>query len=237
MKKSIISFVAFCCILLISRHVVNDLKQEERISILENEVDVLYHMQLEISKDSASTFVESTKSKDESKHFVHKTSKSRDYANAQVSIFHTEKKEPKDTLKFSNPILLDLNKVDSATLVRVPGIAAKTAATIIRYRDQLGGFVSPRQLEEKLTWDAAIAKMDEWCTKWFIADPSLIRKLNVNQADFKQILRHPYISYEQTKALVNYRNKYKKIEGFEALEMMDEFTEEDIKKLKPYLIF
>lgn len=222
-KKSTLAFIALCFVVLLSRHVVNDLRQEERISTLENEVDELFRRLSTQKVDTIYSF---------SNH-----SNRKSVTRAKVAAPTTEKREAKDTLKFAIPILLDLNKVDSATLVRVPGIAARTAATIIRYREQLGGFVAPRQLEEKLTWDAALSRMDEWCTKWFYADTTLIIKLNVNQAEFKQILRHPYISYEQTKALVNYRTKYKKIEGFEALEMMEEFDETDIERLKPYLKF
>lgn len=142
-----------------------------------------------------------------------------------------------DTLKFGTPILMELNTIDSATLTKIPGIGAKTAATIIRYREQLGGFASPYQIAEKLQWDGAKERMDEWCTQWLKADSKLIRKLNVNTADFKQILRHPYISYEQTKALVSYRDKHKRIEGFDALEMIEEFSEDDIERLKMYLEF
>ena len=79
--------------------------------------------------------------------------------------------------------------------------------------------------------------MDEWCSLWLKADSALVRRINVNKAGFKEILRHPYISYEQTKALVNYRDKHQSIASIEVLYMLEEFSEDDIARLLPYLSF
>lgn len=97
--------------------------------------------------------------------------------------------------------------------------------------------MTPYQIGEKLVWESAQEKMDEWCRLWLKADTGMIRKLNVNSAGFKDILRHPYISYEQTKALVNYRDKHRRISGLGVLNMLEEFDKNDIERLTPYLSF
>lgn len=145
--------------------------------------------------------------------------------------------EPNGTRKFQTPVCLELNTVDSATLVRVPGIAAKTAATILSYRSRLGGFYSPDQLRERLTWESASRYMDEWCSVWFKADASLVQMLHINSLSFKEINKHPYISYEQTKALVNYRDKHKGIRSMEEIKKLKEFDQETIEKISHYLCF
>ena len=206
MKHLLYAFISLACTILVCRHIVADIRQEERIVVLENQMKVLQY-----NKPTDPAFKADTAS--------------------------TIKKSRKEQQKFKQPIRMELNTVDSATLTKVPGIGEKSAGMIVRYREQLGGFYSVRQLEEKLTWDSAKDRMEEWCSRWFSADSSLIRPINVNTADFRQILRHPYISYEQTKALVNYRDKHKRIEGWDSIYMMEQFGDDDIQRLRFYLTF
>ena len=56
----------------------------------------------------------------------------------------------------------------------------------------------------------------------------------MNTTDFKTLVRHPYLNYEQTKAIINYRQKYGKIIHWETLLNLSVFTEKDIEKLTPY---
>lgn len=238
MKKILISFIILATSILIGRHIAADIKQEERIVMLENQMAELYLRQVEHENYVEVDSIDET-------HAYNSNNKKQGVKG--TNNYHKNIKEPKreskaessflGNEKFPSPIVCELNTIDSATLTRIPGIGGKTAAVIIRYREQLGGFYSPRQLEEKLTWDSAIQQMDEWCEKWMKADRRLIKKMRVNSAEFKQLLKHPYLSYEQVKAIVNYRDKHKKIEGINAFEMMEEFTEEDIERLKPYLAF
>ena len=136
-----------------------------------------------------------------------------------------------------NPIMLELNVADSATLVKVPGIGAKSASMIISYREKLGGFYSPRRILEKLKWDSAKERMDEWQRNWLKADERLIKKIDINKADFKELLKHPYLNYEQTKAIVNYRDKHRHIESIAVFSMFDSFVAEDIERLSYYISF
>lgn len=229
MKQILISFIVFAGIVLICRHIVSDIKQEQRIVVLENLVSDLYY------KNDTIIFVRNDSiayTKD-----TPITGSKQPLLPAPGTRTFEKTKGRNDSTKFSNPVLLDLNIIDSLSLIRIPGIGSKTASNIIRYRNQLGGFYSPRQLSEKLTWDGAQERMDEWCTKWFYADTVHIKRLNVNEADFKSLLRHPYLNYEQTKALVNYRDKHNGVSGINVLSMLECFTEEDIERLKHYLDF
>lgn len=237
MKKYIYTFAFFACAILISRHVVLDLKQEERIWALEQQMESLRKECLRHSDDARKSTAESDS---ENKDYWRRENNSRKATRITSKTERRVERKEKyafDTLKFATPIILELNTIDSATLTKIPGIGAKSASMIIRYREQLGGFVSPYQIGEKLVWESAQEKMDEWCRMWMKADTALVRKLNVNEAEFREILRHPYVSFEQTKALVNYRDKHKRISGEEVLYMLEEFTEDDIARLRPYLSY
>lgn len=139
--------------------------------------------------------------------------------------------------KFTEVHQFDLNTIDSATLVRIPGIAERTAAVILKNRHRYGGFYSPWQLQEFLTWEAAQAYMEEWCNAWFTADANHIRPIHINSATVSEMQRHPYISHEQAMELARYRTRHKRITSVTELNQMQTLNEEQIKQLLPYLAF
>ena len=139
--------------------------------------------------------------------------------------------------KYSEPRRFNLNHIDSATLVRIPGIAARTASTILRYRSQYGGFYDPWQLQEFLTWEAAQAHMQEWCTQWFTADVSDVRHIRINQATVAELRSHPYITFDQAVEIVRYRTRHKRIEKLSELDNFPTFTPDELKRLSFYLSF
>lgn len=145
--------------------------------------------------------------------------------------------ETKRSNKYTEPRRFNLNNIDSVTLVRIPGIAARTASTILRYRERYGGFYDPWQLQDFMTWEAAEAHMEEWCTEWFSAELADIRHIRINQATVAELCRHPYITYEQAIELVKYRTRHKKIEKLEEINNFSTFKPEEIKRLAPYLSF
>ena len=100
--------------------------------------------------------------------------------------------------------IVDLNMVDSATLVELPQIGGYMALRILEFRDKLGGFVDMEQLRD-------VKGMDE--ARFAVIQPYIkigeveMRKMDVNRADFKTLVHHPYLSYEQVKRIFNQREK------------------------------
>ena len=113
--------------------------------------------------------------------------------------------------------IVDLNTVDSTTLVELPQIGAYTAMRIIEFRDKLGGFVDKEQLRD-------VKGMDE--ARFAAIQPYInlgeaeIHKIDVNRADFKTLVRHPYLSYEQVKCIFNQREKRGMIKNWAQLEAL-----------------
>ena len=139
--------------------------------------------------------------------------------------------------KFASVVRQELNTVDSTTLVRIPGIGARTAETILQYRKKLGGFYSPEQLREVLTWDSALPYLDVWCGEWFYADARLVNRLNVNRLTFKELLRHPYLEYNEVKAIFQWRQLNGDLHGRSDLEQLGVFADEKLEKLLHYVEF
>ena len=137
--------------------------------------------------------------------------------------------------KFRQPVKVELNTADSATLVRIPGIGGGTARAILRYREQLGGFYSPEQLREKLTWESAQNQLETWCQDWLSADEYFIQKVNVNQLSFKELLKHPYLEYADVKALCKWRDRYGLIRGESDLRQLGWADSVKLEKLLHYV--
>ena len=112
------------------------------------------------------------------------------------------------------PPILELNSTDSIALVDLPQIGEVMASRIHRYRDRLGGFVCYEQLYEVKGMDSA-----RFATvrPYLLLDTTHIRKLEVNRDEFKTLLRHPYLEYEQVKAIVNHRERKGLIRNWEQL--------------------
>ena len=124
---------------------------------------------------------------------------------------------------------LDLNKADSAELVRIPGIGSYYASQIVRLRQQLGGYVSLSQL-------STIANLPEIGDYVFIEEGAQ-QRINVNTASLRALTRHPYIGYYRARAIVNLRQREGRVVSLRQLSFLDEFSDEDIQRLAPYLSF
>ena len=111
--------------------------------------------------------------------------------------------------------IVDLNTVDSTTLVELPQIGPYTAVRIIEFREKLGGFIDKEQLHDvKGMDDARFAAIQPYIK----LDAVEIRKVDVNRADFKTLVHHPYLSYEQVKRIFNQREKRGMIKNWAQLE-------------------
>ena len=142
-----------------------------------------------------------------------------------------EVKSVRYTAKSRPPEPLDLNMADSTELVRLPGIGAATAMKIIRYRERLGGYTEISQLAE-------IEGLPDSLMKWFIITDTIpVNRIAVNKATLAELRRHPYIDFYQARAIVEFRNERGIIKSPEQLSFLEEFTAQDLIRLKPYLDF
>lgn len=133
--------------------------------------------------------------------------------------------------KIAEGTTIDLNTADTIQLKQVPGIGSYYARKIVAYRERLGGFVSARQVDD-------VEGLPAGASRWFRIDGDTPpRQLHINHATFKQIVRHPYISYEQTKAIVNHIRQYGPIHSWRDLRLYKEFTDDDFRRLTPYVSF
>ncbi|MFI5148375.1 MAG: helix-hairpin-helix domain-containing protein [Bacteroidia bacterium] len=137
-------------------------------------------------------------------------------------------------LKLKPGEVLDLNKTDSAGLLKVPCIGPAFASRIIQYRNRLGGFAWKEQLQEVFGMDEARYQCME---SYILLETKELSTIKINTASLDELKKHPYIRWNMARAIVNYRarhGRYKSIEDVKAIELADEDL---IRRIKPYLSF
>jgi len=97
---------------------------------------------------------------------------------------------------------VELNTATTDSLLRLPGIGNVFAKRIIEYRDKLGGFSEPIQLLEVYGMDSIRYGGIE---AMLSTDSSLLKKIDLNTADYQTLIRHPYLNKSQVNAILSYR--------------------------------
>lgn len=132
--------------------------------------------------------------------------------------------------------IIELNSADTTTLQYIRGIGIYTAKTIIYYRNQLGGYVSPQQIREikqlqdyKVNFDSIVPHLR--------AKSDSVARLRVNYIGVERLQRHPYLSFTQAKAIYELRRNKFYLKSIDDLHGLNCLTDEDIRRIEPYLSF
>lgn len=153
-------------------------------------------------------------------------------------IQHLEKQVRYDSLKriYHSPQKLtkgakvDLNTADTTLFKQIPGIGSYYARKICNYREALGGFVSLSQVNE-------ITDLPSDIGDWLSFSPHPIKRILINKASFKVLVRHPYLNYEQVKEIVNYIRQNGSLHSWQDLRFSKHFSQADFARLEPYFEF
>lgn len=134
--------------------------------------------------------------------------------------------QPKEFLVFN------LNDADTTDLKQLNGIGSTFAKRIVKYRDLLGGYVNKEQLKEVYGMTPELyAKI----LPHLNIGQGTIRLLSLNSSPLDSLKRHPYLDYQQAKAIVTYRQKGGTFRSANDLLKVNLFDQKTIDKIAPYL--
>ncbi len=134
---------------------------------------------------------------------------------------------------FQRP-LLEINTCDSAALEALPGIGPVLSVRIIKFRKLLGGFASVEQLREVYGLSEEVFNL---ISPRLYADTTFLRKIAINNADFKDLIRLPYFENHEVTAILKYRELQGSIDSISELTDNKLVSSDNIKKVRPYLDF
>jgi DNA uptake protein ComE-like DNA-binding protein len=116
----------------------------------------------------------------------------------------------------------------------IRGIGSYRARQIVRYREELGGFTSVEQVMEA----KGMGQLDaDSVMKYFWIDSVVVEQMNVNLVGVKRLSRHPYLRFEQAKAIYELRRKKIHLDSIQQLQEIDGLSRETLGKIAPYLNF
>lgn len=131
-------------------------------------------------------------------------------------------------------VVLEINSADSAVLTQIRGIGPAFAQRIIKYREQLGGFVNKQQLLEVYGVDSvkyrAIADNIR-------VDARHIRRISINKVDIEALRTFPYLNFKQMNAIIQYRKQHGNYQSVNDLAQVAILNATILRKIAPYLSY
>ena len=127
---------------------------------------------------------------------------------------------------------VDINTADTSVFIALPGIGSRLANRIINFRDKLGGFYKTEQVAETFALpDSTFQKIR---SRLFIGNPA-VKQININTASVDELKIHPYIRYNLSIALVQYRAQHGNFSSPAGIKKIMMVTDEMYDKLLPYI--
>lgn len=154
-----------------------------------------------------------------------------DYTPKEYPAYEKKSFPKTEYAKKDYTIKVDINSADTTELKQLKGIGIGYAKRIIKYREELGGFINTQQLSE--VWGLQPETLEK-CLPQVIISIN-IKKININTATADELKKHPYIKWKIANAIEKYRKangKYKSLDDLKKIHLLDEET---INKIKPYL--
>ncbi len=181
---------------------------------------------LMFSPQAQATLNNDTLERDSSKTLLDTIFKADNYVGPPKRLQHSRVR------KFRKKQILDLNTIDSLTLIRVPGIGKSYAHRILSLRKILGGYYSVYQLQEVYGMDG-----DKFLSlkPWF-AIKTAPKQYKLSELKAGEIPRHPYLSWQQVKVINRLLNRGIPLNSWQKLMKSQAFSRDDSIRLSPYFI-
>ncbi len=127
---------------------------------------------------------------------------------------------------------ININTCQQTDLVKLPDVSYSLANKILSYRKLLGGYASENQfLEVYDMTEEAYLSLKEYA----IIDASEVTKIPLNSVDYSGLLRHPYMSNDDVRAIMKFRDFSETIMSLDELLENKLISDSTLNKMRPYL--
>lgn len=122
------------------------------------------------------------------------------------------KKEFKEYKKYSNTvfakkekiIILDINQASQEDLVKIYGIGEAISLRILKFKENLGAFVSMEQMKD--IWGLSPEVIENLNSHFKVSSLPNVKKIDINNASIKELSQFPYFNYQLAKQIVTFRS-------------------------------
>jgi DNA uptake protein ComE-like DNA-binding protein len=130
-------------------------------------------------------------------------------------------------------VILDINQASKEDLIKIYGIGEGISDRILKQKEALGAFVSMEQMQD--IWGLSSEVITQLDTHFKIASAPTIKKININNASIKELIKFSYFKYPLAKEIVTYRSMNNGIKNIEDLTKIKDFPVDKIKIIALYL--
>ena len=153
------------------------------------------------------------------------------------------KKEFKEYPKYPNMafakkekmVIIDINQATQEDLIKIYGIGEAISLRILKFKENLGGFVSMEQMND--IWGLSPEVIENLNTHFKISALPTVKKIDINNASIKELSLFPYFKYPISKNIVTYRSMNGDIKNSEDLTKIKGLSIEKAKIIALYLDF
>ncbi|MBN2663615.1 MAG: helix-hairpin-helix domain-containing protein [Bacteroidales bacterium] len=100
---------------------------------------------------------------------------------------------------------IEINSADTSLFKQLPGIGAVLSERIIKFRTKLGGFYSVEQIKEVY---GITPETYNQIKQYLTINTNNIAKININFAEYSDLVKHPYIDSNTANAILNYKKQH-----------------------------
>lgn len=126
---------------------------------------------------------------------------------------------------------IPFSKVTEQDLMVVNGIGPVLSQRVIKFRNALGGFYSPDQIYEVYGLDSLVAEK----VRSHFDFQAKVKEVLVNHLPIDSLAKHPYISYREAKAIVQFVQEVRPFDSVSEIEYLNEISSDKFRKIVPYL--
>lgn len=127
---------------------------------------------------------------------------------------------------------IEINTADSTQFYTLRMLGRYNANKIIRFRSRTGGFMNKQQL---LEFELVSDSLYDLIEPYILVDPKGFKKINLNTADYKTFIKHPYFDPETIQKILKYRKQHGDFKDVHHLRRIRSLKEEIGERIIPYL--
>jgi len=138
-----------------------------------------------------------------------------------------------DNIEDEIVIPIELNTAQIKDLLSIRGVGPFIAKNIIKYRSRLGGFYNIEQLREVYGIDSAKYANINY---HFLINTDSIKKTDLNEANYYQLQKHPYINKEMAFEITNHAKFEMPFGEVEELKELNVINDSIYQKIYHYFV-
>jgi competence ComEA-like helix-hairpin-helix protein len=132
-------------------------------------------------------------------------------------------------------VVIDINLATKEELKKVYGIGDGLSERILKEKEKFGGFVSMEQMND--VWGLSDEVIEKLNQSFNITSIPTVKKIAINNASIKELMKFPYFRYDLAKSIVTYRSMNGEIKSVEDLIKISGFPVDKVRIIALYLEF